>query len=420
MTGKERRTFWGCFGGWAVDAMDVQIFSLVIPVLIATHFLADNTQAGLIATATLLSSALGGWLAGALADRIGRVKVLMLTVVWFSVFTFLCGLAQDWTQLLIFRALMGFGFGGEWVAGAVLMGETVRAQFRGRAVGSVQSGWAIGWGLAVLLFIVTDQLFAPEVAWRVLFCIGVLPALLVLYIRRHVKEPPVFRAADRATDRATDRPTDRPTDRAAPATFLAIFAPSRLRVTLLCALVGVGAQGGYYALTTWLPRFLADTRGLRILALGGTLALVIVGAFCGYLAGAWLSDRLGRRWAIVVCAVLAVVIVIPFTIGDLPGPVFTVLCFPLGFFSAAYFGGLGAFFTEQFPTELRGSGQGFAYNFGRGVGAVFPLLVGVLADALSIGAAIALFAGAAYLVMAAAALMLPETRGTVLAGEATS
>ncbi|WP_232667251.1 MFS transporter [Pseudonocardia sp. TRM90224] len=403
MTGKERRTFWGCFGGWAVDAMDVQIFSLVIPVLIATRFLADNTQAGLIATATLLSSALGGWLAGALADRIGRVRVLMLTVIWFSVFTFLCGLAQDWTQLLIFRALMGFGFGGEWVAGAVLMGETVRAQFRGRAVGSVQSGWAIGWGMAVLLFVVTDQLFAPELAWRVLFCIGVLPALLVLYIRRHVQEPPVFHAADRV----------------APARFLAIFAPSRLRVTLLCALVGVGAQGGYYALTTWLPRFLADTRGLRIFALGGTLALVIVGAFCGYLAGAWLSDRLGRRWAIVVCSVLAVVIVIPFTIADLPGPLFTILCFPLGFFSAAYFGGLGAFFTEQFPTELRGSGQGFAYNFGRGVGAVFPLLVGVLADALSIGVAIALFAGAAYLVMAAAALMLPETRGTVLAGEAT-
>lgn len=144
MTGRERRTFWGCFGGWVVDAMDVQIYSLVIPVLLASHFLVDKGQAGLIGTATLLSSAVGGWLAGALCDRIGRVRVLQITVLWFSFFTLLCGLAQDPTQLLIFRALMGFGFGGEWVAGAVLMGETVRARFRGRAVGTVQSGWAVG------------------------------------------------------------------------------------------------------------------------------------------------------------------------------------------------------------------------------------------------------------------------------------
>ncbi|HTF45854.1 MAG TPA: MFS transporter [Pseudonocardia sp.] len=408
MTPRERRTFWGCFGGWAVDAMDVQIYSLVIPVLLSVHFLADRSEAGLIGTVTLLSSAAGGWLAGALSDRLGRVRVLQLTILWFSFSTLLCGFAQDGTQLLVFRALMGFGFGGEWVAGAVLMGETVRAQFRGRAVGTVQSGWAVGWGLAVLLSVLTEQLFAPEMAWRVLFGLGVLPALLVLYIRRHVTEPPLLRAPAGA-------PGEGPAAGPAPkAGFLAIFAPPQLPITVLCALVGVGAQGGYYAVTTWLPQFLAAERGLSILARGGTLALVIVGAFCGYLFGAWLSDRLGRRWAIVVCAVCSLAIVIPYTTGGLPGPLFTALCFPLGFFSASYFGGLGALFTEQFPTALRGSGQGFAYNFGRGVGAVFPFLVGVLADALSIGFAIALFAGAAYAVMAVAALLLPETRGKQL------
>lgn len=411
MTPRERRTFWGCFGGWAVDAMDVQIYSLVIPVLLSVHFLADRSEAGLIGTVTLLSSALGGWLAGALSDRLGRVRVLQLTILWFSFFTLLCGFAQDGTQLLVFRALMGFGFGGEWVAGAVLMGETVRAQFRGRAVGSVQSGWAVGWGLAVLLSVLTEQLFAPEMAWRVLFGLGVLPALLVLYIRRHVTEPPLLRAAAGAAGPPGDAAAEAAGTKAG---FLAIFAPPQLPVTVLCALVGVGAQGGYYAVTTWLPQFLAAERGLSILARGGTLALVIVGAFCGYLFGAWLSDRLGRRWAIVLCAVCSLAIVIPYTTGGLPGPLFTALCFPLGFFSASYFGGLGALFTEQFPTALRGSGQGFAYNFGRGVGAVFPFLVGVLADALSIGFAIALFAGAAYAVMAVAALLLPETRGQQL------
>jgi MFS family permease len=139
----EKRTFWACFGGWALDAMDVQIFSFAIPAIIATFHL-TNADAGLIGTVTLLTSAFGGWFAGALSDRFGRVRTLQITIVWFAFFTFLCGFAQSYGQLFAFRALMGLGFGGEWAAGAVLMGEVIRAEHRGKAVGSVQSGWAIG------------------------------------------------------------------------------------------------------------------------------------------------------------------------------------------------------------------------------------------------------------------------------------
>jgi predicted MFS family arabinose efflux permease len=260
----------------------------------------------------------------------------------------------------------------------------------------VQSGWAVGWGVAVGLFVLTQSLFPPETAWRVLFALGVLPALGVFWIRRHVPEPEVFtRKADRRS-------------------FLGIFQPGLLRTTVVCALLCTGAQGGYYALTTFLPQFLRSARGLNILGLGGTLLLVIVGALAGYLFGAWLTDRLGRRPALVVCAVAAFVIVLPFTLLNLPTPVFTALALPLGFVASAYFSGLGALLTEQYPTELRGSGQGFCYNFGRGIGALFPLLVGLLADAISIGVAIALFAGIAYLLMAVCALLLTETRGAEL------
>lgn len=150
MSGRERRTFWGCFAGWSLDAFDVQLYSLAIPVLLTIGFLADIKQAGLIGTAALLSSAVGGWVAGLLSDRIGRVRTLQLTVVWFAAFTGLSGLAMNADQLLAARTLMGFGFGGEWAAGAVLMGETVRARYRGRAIGTVQSGWAVGWAVAVL------------------------------------------------------------------------------------------------------------------------------------------------------------------------------------------------------------------------------------------------------------------------------
>ena len=145
----ERRTFWACFGGWALDALDVQVFSFAIPAIMAT-FSITNVDAGLIGTVTLLTSASGGWFAGMLEDRFGRVRTLQITVVWFAVFTFLCGFAQTYHQLLVSRALMGFGFGGEWAAGAVLMGEVIHAQHRGKAVGMVQSGWSIGW--AVLQF----------------------------------------------------------------------------------------------------------------------------------------------------------------------------------------------------------------------------------------------------------------------------
>src|SRR5262249_36560716 len=109
LTPPEKRTFWACFGGWALDAMDVQIFSFVIPAIVAA-FAISNTDAGFIGTVTLLTSAFGGWFAGALADRFGRVRTLQITIVWFAFFTFLCGFAQNYTQLLIFRALMGLGF----------------------------------------------------------------------------------------------------------------------------------------------------------------------------------------------------------------------------------------------------------------------------------------------------------------------
>jgi MFS family permease len=147
---KEKATFWACIGGWILDAMDVQILSFVFPAIIAA-FAISNADAGLIGTSTLFASAFGGWFAGALSDRFGRVRTLQVTIAWFAVFTFLCGFAQNYTQLLTFRALMGFGFGGEWAAAAVLVGEVIRPENRGKAVGAMQSGWAIGWGLAALL-----------------------------------------------------------------------------------------------------------------------------------------------------------------------------------------------------------------------------------------------------------------------------
>lgn len=394
-----RRTFRGCFAGWALDALDVTLYTFAIPALMAAWGV-PRAALGDLASLTLLASAAGGWIAGVLCDRIGRVRTLQLAVLWFSGFTFLCGLAQTWTQFQACRVLMGLGFGGEWAAGAVLIGETVAAPYRGRAVGTVQSAWAVGWGAAALLSTALLSALPPERAWRALFLAGLAPALLVVYLRRGVAEPAAWLA--------------RRESGAAAGGFLRIFSPPLLRTTALAALLTTGAQGGYYALTTWLPTFLRSERHLSVLDSGLYLGVIIAGAFAGYLAGAQLADRIGRRALFGVFALAAIVIVLAYTHAALDDRLMLLLGFPLGFCASGYYAGVGPFLTELFPTAVRGSGQGFCYNFGRGVGAAFPALVGHLGASMPLGLAIAAFAAGAYALMFGAALLLPETAGREL------
>ena len=192
LTREERATLIATFGGWALDGMDVMIYSFVIPALIAQWHMSQG-QAGMLSTVALLLSAAGGWLAGLLADRFGRARILQITILWFAVFTFLSGFTNSFWQLLVTRSLQGLGFGGEWAVGAVLMGEVIRAEHRGKAVGTVQGGWAIGWGVAAICYTLLFSFLPASIAWRVMFWIGILPSLLVFYIQRHVPEPEIFR-----------------------------------------------------------------------------------------------------------------------------------------------------------------------------------------------------------------------------------
>ena len=399
---QERRVFQACIGGWALDAMDVQLYSFVIPALIATWGI-TREQAGLLGTAALLVSAFGGWLAGWFADRYGRVRALQLAILWFAVFTFLSGLAQNYSQLFAARAFLGLGFGGEWAAGAVLLGEVIRPEHRGKALGAMHAGWAVGWGVAALLYALFFSVMRASVAWRALFLVGILPALLVFWVRRYVQEPTVYLESKKRMAAQGDRPS-----------FFEIFRGSLLRVTVLGALMGTGAQGGYFAVTTWLPTFLRTERGLSVLNTSGYLAVSIAGAFFGYLTAGYFADRLGRRLTFLIFAIGAGVVAVTYTTFSFGNSAMLILGFPLGFFASGVFSGMGPFFTEHFPTRVRGVGQGFAYNVGRAVGAFFPYMVGFVSLRMSLGHAIGLFAGFAYLLMAGAAFLLPETRGKVL------
>ncbi len=396
---REKRTFWGCFGGWALDALDVQMFSFLIGTLIAVLGI-TQTQAGVLGTTTLVASAIGGWLAGGLADRYGRVRVMQYTVLWYALFTFLSGFTSSYEQLLVTRSLQGLGFGGEWACGAVLMGEIIRPQHRGKAVGCVQSGYAVGWGAAAIISAVLFLLLPREWAWRAAFWAGILPAALVIFLRRYVHEPEVFEEQRRLTAASADRPG-----------LLAIFRPAHLRITVLTSLLALGLQGSGYAIVTWLPTFMTTVRHLSP-AVGSSYVLVVtIGAFFGYIASAYLSDAVGRRRNFILFSVCSLVVVAVYAYVPAPDLVMLLLGFPLGFFTVGIYSALGPYFTELFPTAIRATGQSFAYNVGRSVGAFFVTFVGLLAHVMPLGQAIGLLALGGYLVTIAATLLLPETQG---------
>lgn len=397
MTAAERRAVFACGLGFALDGLDFMVYTLVLGTVISVWHVGRG-PAGLTVTLTLLCSAVGGWVAGYLSDHVGRVRALQLTVLWFAVFSLLSAVSQNFTQLAVSRAILGFGFGGEWTAGAALMSEAIRARYRGRAVGCVQSGWAIGWGSAVVLQAIIYSIVPDQQAWRWMFALGFLPALYVLFVRRYVQEPPVAAKA-RETNMGS---------------IWEIFQPDLLKTTILAALLGTGAQGGYYAVNTWLPVFLQTERHLTIVGSTSYLAFLIAGAFTGYLTGAWLADRIGRRPLFLSFSAGAIVMTLIYTRAPLTNGMLWVLGFPLGFVVSGYFAGVGAFFAELFPTRVRGSAMGFAYNFGRGVGAAFPTLIGYISATMPLSRAIAIFAVIAYGLMGIAAFLLPETRGRAL------
>jgi MFS family permease len=404
---RERRTLFAGFLGYGVDGFDFMSYTFVIPTVL-TVFGMTKAEAGAIATGALLTSAAGGWAAGILADRYGRTRILQLTVLWFAVFTFLSGFTRSYGELLFTRAMQGFGFGGEWSVGSVLVAETIQARHRGKAAGLVQSSWAVGWALAALAYWGIYALVRPELGWRILFWIGVAPALLIVYVRRHVEESPVYLAGRRPGNGLTQEA----------ATSLAIFKRPLLRTTVWASLLSTGMLGAYYSLTTWLPTYLKTERHLTVTGTSGYLLVLIAGSFAGYLTSAWLSDRLGRRRCCVLFAIGGMLLIVLYLGTAATDVAMLILGFPLGFFLSGIFSGMGAFLTELYPNAVRGAGQGFCYNVGRAVGAACPALIGAWSARVPLGILICGMTAAAYAVVIIAAWALPETRGRALTAEA--
>jgi len=402
------RALFAAFLGWMLDGMDIMLFAFALPAIRAEFGLSGGA-AGALASLTLVTSAAGGAFAGWLADRYGRKRVLIGSILVYSLFTGATATASSVTALAFWRSLVGFGLGAEWSAGSVLVAETWPARHRGKAIGFVQSGWAIGYLLAAGL----AAIVIPTHGWRTLFLLGLLPALVTLWIRRKVEEPEVWRRAVAAARAAGSRV-------AAPAADpLAIFRPPLARLTFAATSLATVLLFAYWGLFTWMPAFLAGPveaggAGLGLTRSAGWIIAMQAGAFCGYNLFGVIADRIGRRptFLIFVGGAAAIVPAYGLLVGH---PVLLLVLAPvLGFLGHGYFSLFGAMLAEIFPSSVRATAQGVCYNTGRALSAFAPFAVGAAADRIGYGAALALTSGF-YLVGAGLIFLLPETRGRDLA-----
>ena len=381
--------------GWMLDAMDVMLFTFALNA-IRGQFHLSGAAIGSLAAVSLLASAAGGILFGFLADRYGRARALRWSILLYSLTTALTATSRNPAEMLVWRLLLGLGLGGEWSAGSVLVAEVWPARHRGKAIGIMQSGWAVGYLLAALL----AGWILPRWGWRALFAVGAVPALLVIWIRRNVEEPEVWRKGLRR--------------RGQPTVSLGSVRGRLTRATLLAASV----LFAYWGLFTWLPAYLGAPRdqggaGLSLVKTSAWMVPVQIGALLGYISFGFLADRFGRR-VVFVCFVAGAAALVPlYGWAAWSASLLLVLGPLVGFFGHGYFSLFGAMLAELFPSEVRATAQGLAYNLGRAVSALAPIAIGSLADRWGIGAALGL-TSAFFLLSAALVFLLPETRATEL------
>lgn len=395
--------------GWMLDAMDFLLYVMAIGKLKAA-FGIDDATAGLLGTVTLLTSAGGGILFGVIADRVGRARALIVTILIFSLCSLGAATSQSVLQLMLWRVLLGIGMGGEWASGAVLVSETWPAAHRTKAIGIMQSGWALGYILAAsLAALILDVLPLGENAWRWLFVAGVLPALVTLWIRRQVPEPAAWTERAKAA-RVRENP------------FRALFAPALRRRTILATLLSACVQFANWGLFFWLPSFLATPierggAGMSIVRSAGWIIPTQLGAYAGYLSFGFIADRLGRRRTFIAYVVIAALLV-PIYGQMARSPSILLALGPLlGFVGYGYFSLFGSFLAELFPTAIRGTGQGLTYNLGRGLGALAPYTIGYLATLPRVGIGSALALTSAFFLAGAVLIMaFPERSGVALEG----
>jgi MFS family permease len=386
--------------GWMLDSFDVMLYALLLASIMPELGMSKEV-AGLVGSAMLIASAAGGVFFGFVADRYGRTRALMASVLIYSVATAACGLAQNIAQLAVCRVVLGIGMGGEWASGAALVSETWPDEHRGKALGFMQSAWAIGYGAAA----VVTSLVLPRWGWRAVFFVGILPAFLTLWVRHSVREPAMWRAA-RARPAASRRG------------FADIFRGPTLRLTIAVTIMNAFTLFAWWGFNLWLPGYLSlpvssGGRGLSTSLMAALVAVMQVGMWFGYVTFGFVSDAIGRKRAYIIYLVTAASLIFVYTSVHATLGLLVLGPF-VAFFATGYFSGFGAVTAEIYPTDIRARAQGFTYNMGRIASAAAPFAVGTLAQTRGFHVAL-LLTSAAFLLAALMWIWIPETKGRQLA-----
>lgn len=385
--------------GWMLDSFDVMLYSLVLAFLMADLNLAKE-EAGVLGSITLVAAAVGGLAFGHIADRFGRTRAMMASMLIYATFTAACGLAQNFTQLAVFRIFLGFGMGGEWASGAALVSETWPARHRGKALGLMQSSWAIGYALAAIV----TALVLPVWGWRVVFFIGVLPAFATLWIRRNVKESEAW-----LHGRAIAAPVF--------AGFRKILSPAYRKVTIAITLMNSCTLFAWWGFNLWVPAYLSlpvasGGVGLDPRAMSALVVFMQVGMWFGYVTFGFVSDWVGRKPSYVTYLLAAAALLMLYSATRNPWLLLALGPF-VAFFGTGYYTGLGTVTAEYYPTAVRATAQGFTYNVGRIASAFAPFTVGRLAEIEGFGIAFRILA-VAFVLAALLWIWIPETKGREL------
>ena len=408
----QRCTLLAAAMGWALDAFDAMLYSLVLALLMRDLGM-SKTLAGSLGTLTLLASGVGGVLFGFLADRIGRKQALMASILTYSVCSFASGLATSVAMLAVARFVLGLGMGGEWNTGATLVAESWPTEFRAKAISIVQSSWALGFAAAALV----AGPVARYYGWRAVFFVGILPAVVTLWIQRSVPESEMWQ--ERQPSGGESPLLAKEARNGAPvASFSVIFRAPYVKHTIALLLFNFFGMFAWWGLFTWLPPYLSlpvEQGGRGFGVMGMTTLMVVLnlcGMFPGYASFGWVADHLGRRKAFLVYTLVAAVLIPLYAAARSQG-VLWVLGMLVAFFGTGVFSGSGIMGSEIFPTAVRARALGFTYNGARTLSSVAPLVIGRVGQTKGLSWAFCLCA-AGYLLAALMTTQLPETKGKQL------
>ena len=405
VTSAQKRTLLAAALGWGLDGFDVMLYSMVLPtVMSALHI--QKAVAGLPNAFMLLASGIGGVLFGFIADRVGRKKALMLSILTYSICSLGSGLATSLTVLVLFRFVLGLGMGGEWNTGTTLVAETWPIHLRAKALSIVQSAWA--WGLAAAALVAGVLLHLTNQNWRLVFFVGILPALVTLWIRKGVPESEMWKQQRQTTDFQSS--------------FWEIFSPQYRKQTTFLLLLNVFGLFAWWGLFSWMPSYLvlpvaAGGRGLH--AVGTTTLLVVLnlaGMFPGYLTFGLIADRLGRKRSLILYTLSAALLIPVYAMARTPWAIM-LLGTAVAFFGTGFFVGSGLIGSEIFPTRVRSRGLGFTYNGARAISSIAPYTIGKIADDLGPAKGLSWafwICAVGFLLSMLMATQLPETKGKAL------